>query len=118
MRNKNQLKVKYKHTHPLLPPSLYISHIDGKKYIVPGWKEVHPDATFDDIEWVREKIIVKKTKIETFEFPSSSGSEIYITKKYINPDGSIKYGCNCPGIIRSADRKCKHVKSLENGKIK
>jgi hypothetical protein len=48
--------IKYKHTHPVLPPFLYTSHIDGKKYIVPGWKEVHPNTTFDDIEWVREKV--------------------------------------------------------------
>lgn len=110
--------IKYKHTHPLLPPFLFTSHIDGKKYIVPGWKEVHPNTTFDDIEWVREEIKVKQTEVQTFEFPSSSGNEIYITRKYTNPNGTIKYGCNCPGVWRSADRKCKHIKSLENGKIK
>ena len=110
--------IRYKHTHPHLPPVLFTSHIDGRKYIVPGWKEVHPNTTMENIEWVKAKVVVKKTEIETFEFPSSSGSEIYITKKYTNPDGSIKYGCNCPGVWRSADKKCKHIKSLENGKIK
>ena len=25
--------IKYKHTHPVLPPFLFTSHIDGKKYI-------------------------------------------------------------------------------------
>lgn len=109
--------VKHIHTH-ILPPVLFISHLDGKKYIVPGWKEVHPNTTNEDIKWVREKVMAKKTEIKTFEFPSSSGSEVYITKRYTNPDGSIKYGCGCPGVWRSFDKKCKHIKSLENGQIK
>ena len=109
--------IKYTHTH-ILPPVLFTSIISKKKYIVPGWKEVPYNTTSEDIKWVREKIVAKKTEIQTFEFPSSSGSEIYITRKYTNPDGSIKYGCNCPGVWRSADKKCKHIKSLENGKIK
>jgi hypothetical protein len=108
----------YKHLHPLLPPNLIVSPRDGKKYIVPGWVLVDIGTSLNDIEWVREKIVTKKTEIETFNFPSSSGSEVYITRKYTNPDNSIKYGCNCPGVWRSADKKCKHIKSLENGKIK
>jgi hypothetical protein len=110
--------IKYKHTHSNFPPVLFTSIFNGKKYIVPGWKEVPTTTTMENIEWVKEKVIVKKTEIETFEFPSSSGSEVYVTKKYTNPDGSIKFGCNCPGVWRSADRRCKHIKSLENGKIK
>jgi hypothetical protein len=109
--------MRYKHLHSL-PPVLFTSIFNGKKYIVPGWKEVPTTTTSEDIEWVKVKVEVKKTEIKTFEFPSSSGSEIYITRRYINPDGLIKYGCNCPGVWRSADKKCKHIKSLENGKIK
>jgi len=109
--------MRYKHLHSL-PPVLFTSIFNGKKYIIPGWKEVPTTTTSEDIEWVKVKVEVKKTEIKTFEFPSSSGSEIYITRRYINPDGSIKYGCNCPGVWRSADKKCKHIKSLENGKIK
>ena len=109
--------IKHKHTHPVLPPFLYTSHIDGKKYIVPGWKEVHPNTTFSDIEWVREKIEVKKTDIQSFEFKSSSGSEIYITKKYTNIDGSVKYNCSCPGVWRTRGN-CKHIKEIRDGKIK
>lgn len=104
---------KYKHTHSQLPPSLFISPKDGKKYIVPGWKEVHPNTTLKDIKWVKEKIEIKKTEIETFEFKSSSGNEVYITRKYTNVDGSIKYGCNCPGVWRSKNRKCKHILEIE-----
>jgi hypothetical protein len=109
--------MRYKHLHSL-PPVLFTSIFNGKKYIIPGWKEVPTTTTSEDIEWVKVKVEIKKTEIKTFEFPSSSGSEIYITRRYINPDGSIKYGCNCPGVWRSADKKCKHIKSLENGKIK
>jgi hypothetical protein len=101
--------MRYKHLHSL-PPVLFTSIFNGKKYIVPGWKEVPTTTTSEDIEWVKVKVEVKKTEIKTFE--------IYITRRYINPDGSIKYGCNCPGVWRSADKKCKHIKSLENGKIK
>jgi hypothetical protein len=109
--------MRYKHLHSL-PPVLFTSIFNGKKYIIPGWKEVPINTTPKDIEWIKVKVEIKKTEIKTFEFPSSSGSEIYITRRYINPDGSIKYGCNCPGVWRSADKKCKHIKSLENGKIK
>jgi hypothetical protein len=104
---------KIKYTHPTLPPSLYTSYKDSKTYIVPGWKEVPNTTTLKDIKWVKVKIIVPKTEIKTFEFKSSSGTEIYITRRYKNIDGSIKYGCNCPGVWRSADKKCKHIKSIE-----
>jgi hypothetical protein len=108
--------IKYKHTHPVLPPNLYVSHIDGKKYVVPGWQEVNPLTTLEDIEWVREKKEVPKTQVETFTFPSSSSKEIYIVKKTITMSGFVKYSCSCPGVWRSADRKCKHIKLImQNG---
>jgi hypothetical protein len=108
---------RHKHTHPLLPPTLFISHIDGQKYIVPGWTKVNSKTTLEDIEWVKEKIMIPKSQIQTFQFPSSSGSEIYITKKYINPDNSIKYTCNCPGGWRVKDKTkgCKHVQQIRSG---
>lgn len=109
--------MKYKHTHSQLPPFLFTSHLDGKKYIVPGWQEVHPNTTFDDIKWVRKKVEVKKTEIQSFEFPSSSSDEIYITRKYTNPDSTIKYSCNCPGSFRSRGN-CKHIKEIRDGKTK
>lgn len=43
-------KYKYEGT---LPPALYVSHITGKKYIVPAWIEVDTDTTLDQIEWVK-----------------------------------------------------------------
>jgi hypothetical protein len=103
------------HTHSILPPSLYTSHTSGKKYIVPGWIEVDLKTQLEDIKWVKEKNIKIEPKIETFEFKSSSSSEIYITRKYLNLDGSVSYRCNCPGSFRSRGN-CKHIKSLkENG---
>lgn len=104
---------KYKHTHPTLPPAIFTSIFDGKKYIVPGWKEVSKNIILKDAEWVKEEIKIKKTEIEIFEFKSSSGDEVYIAKKYINLDGSIKYGCSCPGVWRSKNRKCKHILEIE-----
>jgi hypothetical protein len=41
---------KYKHKSSL-PPTLFTSTLDGKKYIVPTWIEVEQDTTLDDIEW-------------------------------------------------------------------
>lgn len=106
---------KVKYTHPVLPPSLYVSRIDGKTYIVPGWKEVSSKTTLKDIKWVKEKVISLKNEVETFEFKSSSSSEIYITKKFKNIDGSVKYSCNCPGSWRTRGN-CKHVQQLkQNG---
>jgi hypothetical protein len=110
----------YKHHHPLFPPNLIVSPRDGKKYIVPGWVLVDIGTSLNDIEWVREKIVTKKTEIETFNFPSSSGSEVYITRKYTNPDNSIKYGCNCPGSFRSRDKVkgCKHIQEIRSRGVK
>lgn len=112
--------MKYKHTHPILPPSLLISPISKKKYIVPGWKEVHQDTTLNDIEWVKEKIEAEKTDIQLFEFKSSNGSETYVTKKYTNIDGSVKYQCSCPGMWRAKDKSkgCKHIQEIRSQEIK
>ena len=44
---------KYTYEHPQLPPTLFVAPISGKKYIVPIWKEVHPQTTLADIEWIR-----------------------------------------------------------------
>lgn len=42
-----------KYEHPILPPSLIV--VKDKKYLVPGFKEVHIDTKLDDIEWVKTK---------------------------------------------------------------
>jgi hypothetical protein len=43
---------KYKYEGSL-PPALYVSHITGKKYIVPAWIEVDKDTTLNQIEWTK-----------------------------------------------------------------
>ena len=45
---------RYTYKHPILPPSLFTGQ-DGKKFIVPIWKEVLPETTLEDINWVKPK---------------------------------------------------------------
>lgn len=102
---------KYDYKHPLLPPTLL--KMNGKTYVMPMWKEVVAGTTLNDIKWVKPE--VKKTVVEEFQFASSSSSLLYTTKKFTKPSGEIKYSCTCPGVWRSKDRKCKHIKSLIDG---
>jgi len=60
---------KYKHKSSL-PPALFTSTIDGKKYIVPTWIEVESDTTLDDIEWEQ----INYTKNQDNVANQSSGS--------------------------------------------
>jgi len=60
---------KYKHKSSL-PPALFTSTLDGKKYIVPTWIEVEPDTTLDDIEW--EEIIYNKNQSNGSNHPTGS----------------------------------------------
>jgi hypothetical protein len=102
-------RFKYKYEHPLIPPMIWKNN--GKTYLMPLWKEVVEGTTLNDIEWVKPK--AKKAEIIQHKFESSSSDKVYITKEYIEIDGSRKYSCNCPGVWRSKDRKCKHIKSIE-----
>lgn len=60
---------KYKHKSTL-PPALFTSTIDGKKYIVPTWIEVEQDTTLDDIEWEQ----INYTKNQNNDTDQLSGS--------------------------------------------
>lgn len=104
-------RFKYQYEHPIMPPMIW--NTDGKTYLMPIWKEVIKGTTVDDIEWIKPKI--KKTEVEIFNFESATSGSLYTTKKFTKPDGEIKYSCNCPGVWRSKDRECKHIKSLING---
>lgn len=98
----------YIHYHRY-PPTLV--SIGGKKYIVPTWEQVPLNTTLEEIVWESPKI--EKSQKEKFEFSSKSDPNIkYITEKHTLPNGQIKYSCNCPGVWRAKDRKCKHIKSL------
>ena len=95
---------KYEYKHPILPPTLG-TFISGKRYIVPGWIEVHPDTQLSDVKWVKENIKQEKT---TWEFKSSSSNGKYTVTKV-----GDKLKCNCMGFFRAKDRRCKHIKSVE-----
>jgi desulfoferrodoxin (superoxide reductase-like protein) len=97
------------YTHPILPPGLLV--LGGKKYITSTWQEVPLNTQPEDIKWIKPEII--KDKEEVFEFKSKSDPTItYVTKKITNSKGEVKFSCNCPGVWRSKDRKCKHIKSI------
>jgi len=92
--------------HPYLPVTI-ANFITGKK-IMPAGIECHPETTLDDvIEVVKRKNKPRVTKQE-WKFESSSGSGTY-TVTEIN--GKLR--CNCPGVWRAKDRKCKHMKEVE-----
>lgn len=95
------------------PPMLL--DINGKKYLMPQWKVVHPQTTLEDIKWVKPKPKTKpQLQVIKHEFTSSSSNSVYVTREKIDENGEITYACNCPGFYRAKDRKCKHIKSLEN----
>jgi len=104
-------RFRYKYEHPVMPPMVW--NKGDKAYLMPIWKEVIKGTTVNDIEWIKPKI--KKTEIETFNFESTTSGSLYTTKKFTKPNGEIKYSCTCPGVWRSKDRQCKHIKSLING---
>lgn len=99
---------KYEYKHEVIPPGLIESN--GKKYIVPTWKEVDPNTTLKDIEWIKPKPKVKRSKTVIKTFSSGSSDATYTTKYY--PD-SGKFFCDCPGSWRSYGN-CKHIKQMRN----
>tara|TARA_R110001592_G_scaffold188100_1_gene433094 strand:+ start:326 stop:763 length:438 start_codon:yes stop_codon:yes gene_type:complete len=101
---------KYEHKHEITPPSLVV--LNDKKYIVPTWKEVDPNTTLNDIQWIKPKSKVKRSKTVVKTFNSGSSDATYTTKFY--PD-SGKYFCDCPGSWRSFGN-CKHIKQMRNEK--
>ena len=92
----------------IIPPAL--ATIGGQKYIMPSWQKVDPNTTLKDINWVKPKPKVKRSKTVIRTFNSGSSDAVYTTKYY--PD-SGKYFCDCPGSWRSRGN-CKHVKQMRN----
>jgi len=101
-------RFKYEYTHPVMSPGLTV--LNGKKYLMPLWKEVDPNTTLDDIEWIKPKPKVKQEPIVEISTSSSDPNKTYKTIYY--PE-SGKFHCNCPGRWRAFDGKCKHIKALE-----
>jgi hypothetical protein len=94
---------KYKYEDKVLPPSLFTSSVDGKRYIVPTWQEVDPRTMLVDIEWVKpamkkvDIIVAKDSKYDTKYDPNKK-----------------RFTCNCQGFWRVKDKSlgCKHIQAL------
>ena len=105
-------RFKYTYEHPILPPTIINSPTTGKTYIVPVWMEVLPETTLNDIEWIKPEIkksVIEKQEPQTWNFESKSDPGSFYVVQVIGN----KIKCNCPGVWRSKDRKCKHIKEVE-----
>jgi hypothetical protein len=101
--------------HAYLPLALVTFR--GQKYIYPSQTECHPETTLQDvIEILSEQQIEqaksslpKKEEPKKWKFESASGGGTYVVTQ--TPKG-LK--CDCPGTWRAKDRRCKHIKEVEN----
>ena len=107
----NVQRFRYEYHHAYMAPSMQVKN--GERCIITGDIKVHPETTFDDIVWVKPK--KKKRKEPIIETHTSSSADIEYTTKYYPDSGN--YYCTCPGTWRAKDRRCKHIKALEE-KIK
>ena len=103
--------------HNILPKT--IMRFVGKTMIYPAGIECHPKTTLDDVVEIQtEQQIQKEPKVEIvvpvekreWKFESSSGGGTYIVTE--NKNGTFR--CNCPGVWRAKDRRCKHIKEVES----
>jgi len=109
----NVQRLVYYHEHSWMPPSLMV--MNGKKYLMPTWVEVHPETKLSDIRWERPEVKPKEPNMVVMEFTSKSNPDItYEARKVTLPTGKITFSCNCPGVWRSKTRECKHIKELKN----
>ena len=100
---------KYEYEHPVMAPTLL--KMNGKTYLMPEWREVHPKTTLNDIIWKKPKV-KKQNKFEkkTWKFESSSSDSVYTVTQV----DSVTLRCSCPGFFRAKDRNlgCKHVQKI------
>lgn len=105
---------KYTHEHRY-PPGLLVSPTTGQKYIIPGWQKVHPQTELSDINWIqpKPKKVEKAPDVfktnEEFKFESKSEPGSFYIVRVVN--GKAK--CNCAGQYRAKDRKCLHMREIE-----
>ena len=92
--------------HDYLP--ITIVNLNGKKMIMPTGIECHPETTLDDVKEIVKRKNKKREKKQLWKFNSSSGGGTYTVQKV----GDI-LRCNCPGVWRTKDRRCKHIKEVE-----
>jgi hypothetical protein len=102
--------------HAYLPVA--IARLYDKVVIMPAGIECHPETTLDDIividntpkiEVVDIQLKPKQPELRSWSFESSSGGGTYFVKETKN--GFLR--CDCPGVWRAKDRKCKHMKEVE-----
>ena len=89
-------------------PYFGLVEIKGKKFLTPDWIEVHSQTTLADIK--HEPVIVEvPIQKNEWMFESSSGDGFYKVRQ-----NGLKLTCTCPGSWRAKDRRCKHIKEVEN----
>jgi len=100
--------------HPYLSKS--IVRFGDKTLIYPEGIECHPKTTLDDIveylteeQLLKEKVKVPKVKVQKWKFESTSGEGTYTV--LLNNYGKPK--CDCSGAWRAKDKRCKHIREVE-----
>jgi len=96
--------------HAYLPAA--IVKFSNKTVIMPAGIECHPGTTLDDIEIIdnspKEKPEPKPREKRTWKFESASSDGFYTVRENM---GVLR--CNCMGVWRAKDRRCKHIKEVE-----
>jgi len=88
-------------------PYYGLVEIKGKKFLTPDWIEVHSQTTIADIKHEPVVVEVPVQKSE-WTFKSESSDSVYRVRQ-----NGLKLTCTCPGSWRAADRRCKHIKEVE-----
>ena len=101
---------KYKvEKHPYL--CVAIANFGGEYKIMPAGVSCIPGTTLNDIEVINNLIPKEPAsprEKHTWKFKSSSSDSTYVVKENWG-----KLRCDCMGSWRSKDRKCKHIKEVE-----
>ena len=99
---------KYEYEHAYLSPTLFIDN-KGNKFIMPTNQKVHSKTTYKDIEWIQPEKVKPVVEKNTWKFESSSEKGLFYTVR----QNGLRLSCNCQGVWRSKDRRCKHIKEVE-----
>jgi hypothetical protein len=82
------------------------------KKIMPAGIVCHPKTTLEDIIEIDntplEKPEPKPREKRTWKFESASSDGLYTVRENMG-----KLSCNCMGVWRARDRRCKHIKEVE-----
>ena len=95
---------KYEYYHDYMAPQMQVR--DGEKLIIPGDLKIHPETTFNDIEWIKPKKPIEK---EEWEVKSSNGEDTYKVRRR-----GGEFNCNCGGWwrVKNKDIGCRHVQEI------